>query len=129
MKLNCASLEDWYPGQPATILRRVEVIELRTFDGAPRVDVRILEGPEAGRIVTNLSPGNLEPTEEMRLDASAAEIVKFLRQINYAISFPLDITLHDYHARVAVYGGRYVIVARNTANRFIATLEPTKGKL
>jgi hypothetical protein len=59
MRLNCTSLEDWYPGQPAVTLRKVEIVDRREFDGAPRVDVRILEGPEAGRIVTGLSPGNL----------------------------------------------------------------------
>jgi ribosomal protein S28E/S33 len=61
--LNCTSLEDWHPGQPAVIMRRVEVVDRRTFDGAPRVDVRILEGPETGRVVTGLSPGNLTEQE------------------------------------------------------------------
>lgn len=59
MFLNCTSLEDWYPGQPAVTMRRVRVVDRRAFDGAPRVDVEILEGPETGRIVTGLSPGNL----------------------------------------------------------------------
>ena len=59
--LNTAALEDWYPGQPAEILRRCTVIERYEFDGRPRLRVRIDEGPEAGRIVNSLSPSNIRP--------------------------------------------------------------------
>lgn len=60
--LNCASLEDWDPRRgraPAETWRPVEVVERYEFDGAPRLRVRILAGPEAGRVVSGLSPGNL----------------------------------------------------------------------
>lgn len=57
--LNTVSLEDWYPHQPDTVLRQVTVIERYEWDGAPRLKVRIDEGPEKGRIVSGLSPSNL----------------------------------------------------------------------
>ena len=57
--LNTASLEDWYPKMPAEILRRVEVVERYEYDGRSRLSVRILEGPEVGRVVSGLSPSNL----------------------------------------------------------------------
>lgn len=57
--LNTSSLEDWYPGQPAEILRPVTIVERYEFDGRPRLKVRIDDGPEKGRIVSSLSPSNL----------------------------------------------------------------------
>ena len=60
--LNTISLEDWKPKQPDERWRRVDVVDRYEFDGRPRVSVRILEGPEKGRVVTGLSPGNLRST-------------------------------------------------------------------
>ncbi len=60
--LNTLSLEDWAPNQPDQLWRRVEVVDRYDFDGRPRVSARILEGPEKGRVVTGLSPGQLKPT-------------------------------------------------------------------
>ena len=60
--LNTISLEDWQPKQPTERWCGVEVIERYHFDNAPRLKVRILEGPERGRVVSGLSPGNLRET-------------------------------------------------------------------
>lgn len=60
--LNTISLEDWKPKQPDERWCRVEVVARYDFDGRPRVSARILEGPEKGRVVTGLSPGQLKPT-------------------------------------------------------------------
>ena len=57
--LNTISLEDWTPGQPDERWCAVEVVERYDFDGMPRLKVRVLEGPEVGRVVSGLSPGNL----------------------------------------------------------------------
>ncbi len=63
--LNTISLEDWTPGQPAERWCRVTVVERYSFDGVPRLKVRIEEGPEAGRVVSGLCPGNLRDEEEV----------------------------------------------------------------
>lgn len=63
--LNTISLEDWVPKQPAERWCRVTVIDRYSFDGSPRLKVRIEEGPEAGREVTGLSPGNLRDEGEL----------------------------------------------------------------
>ena len=60
--LNTISLEDWRPRQPAERWCRVEVLERYYFDDRPRLKVRILEGPEKGRVVSGLSPSNLSNT-------------------------------------------------------------------
>jgi hypothetical protein len=57
--LNTISLEDWTPGQAAERWCRVTIVERYSFDGESRLKVRIEEGPEAGRVVSGLSPGNL----------------------------------------------------------------------
>ena len=59
LEMNASSLEDWYPGQPAEAWREIEVVERYYFDNVPRLSVRILEGPERGRVVSGLSPGNV----------------------------------------------------------------------
>ncbi len=58
--MNTVSLEDWYKGQPTEAWRRVEIVEQYEWDGRQRVSVRILEGPEAGRVVSGMSPGQIE---------------------------------------------------------------------
>jgi len=59
MFLNTLSLEPWKPKQPDYIFRRVEVVKRYAWDGKQRVEVKILEGPEKGRVVSSLSPSNL----------------------------------------------------------------------
>lgn len=61
--LDCVSLEEWEPKKTQAI-RTVEVLEHYTTDGSPRITVRILEGPERGRIVTGLCPNNLIKEEK-----------------------------------------------------------------
>ena len=58
--LDCLSLEDYEPHKRQAI-RRVRIVESYNFDGSSRVSVRILEGPETGRVVNSLSPKNLIP--------------------------------------------------------------------
>ena len=65
--LNTISLEDWAPKQPAARWCRVTIVERYSFDGAVRLKVRIEEGPEAGRVVSGLSPGNLRASCEVSL--------------------------------------------------------------
>ena len=73
--LNTLSLEDWAPGQPDEIWRKVEVTETYTWDQVPRIKIRILEGPEKGRVVSGLSPSNLresKPGVEVKKPATKA---------------------------------------------------------
>jgi len=44
---------------PDEILRQVRVAEVYDWDGLTRYAVKILEGPEKGRIVSGLSKSNL----------------------------------------------------------------------
>ena len=62
--LDTSGLEDWAPSHPAERWCRVEILERYEFDGRPRLRVKILEGPEKGRIVSGLSPGNLRSGRE-----------------------------------------------------------------
>lgn len=59
LRLNTVSLEDWTPNQPPERWCAVAIRRRYEFDGQPRVEVEILDGPEAGRVVSGLSPGNL----------------------------------------------------------------------
>lgn len=63
--LNTISLEDWTPGQPAERWCRVTIADRYSFDGAPRLKVRVEEGPETGRVISGLSPGNLRGEAEV----------------------------------------------------------------
>lgn len=49
----------------------------------------------------------------MRLDASTAEIVRFLQKQGYRVHFPLDVQITDEQARIALQGTQHVIVTRN----------------
>ncbi len=48
----------------------------------------------------------------MRLDASTAEIVRFLEKQGYRVNHPVEAEIGDEQARIAVSGNRYVIVTR-----------------
>lgn len=48
----------------------------------------------------------------MRLDASTAEVAQFLRAKGYKLTIPVDAELYEDRARVAVQGGRHVVVTR-----------------
>jgi virulence-associated protein VagC len=58
-----------------------------------------------------------------RLDASTAEVVSFLRNNGYAVHFPVDASLGEEQARVALQGDRHVIVTRNDARTLQAKIE------
>lgn len=57
--LDCRSLEDWTPNAPREAWRKVEIVDNYEIGGQRRLSVRILEGPDQGRVVNELSPGNL----------------------------------------------------------------------
>ena len=58
--LNTISLEDWVPNQPDERLCEVEIESSYIGDnGVERLNVRILEGPEKGRVVQGLTRGTL----------------------------------------------------------------------
>jgi ribosomal protein S28E/S33 len=64
--LNTISLEDWKPKQPNERWCAIEIVDQYLGDNnVPRVNVRILEGPEKGRTVFGLSKGSLRYDEEL----------------------------------------------------------------
>lgn len=58
-ELNTVSLEDWAPGQPDERWCAVEVVERYSWDGRERLRVKVMEGPEVGRVVSGLNQTNL----------------------------------------------------------------------
>jgi hypothetical protein len=59
----------------------------------------------------------------MRLDATTAEVVSFLRDRGFTVNFPIEAELTDEHARVALRGGHYAIVTRADDGRLRAAVE------
>ncbi len=48
-----------------------------------------------------------------RLDATTAEIVKTLQRYGYDVSFPIEIDLQEYQAKVTLTGNRHALVSKN----------------
>lgn len=63
VKVNTAYIEGWYPNRPAEVLRKAEIIGIHEYDKVPMISVKILEGPEQGRILTGLTRSALRKVE------------------------------------------------------------------
>ncbi len=59
----------------------------------------------------------------MRLDATTPELVKLLGRYGYAVHHPVECEISDQRARIAVSGGRHVIVTRNDQGGFCMEYE------
>ena len=71
--LDTHSLEDFKKGAPSSIIRKVKVRDIYDYDGPKRVSVEIVEGPEYGRMVTGLSPSNLQDKARAGAKATSAK--------------------------------------------------------
>jgi len=59
----------------------------------------------------------------MRLDASTAEIVDFLRKHRFSVHYPTQAEVTDEEARIALSGGHTAIVHRDYAGRLRVTVD------
>ena len=50
----------------------------------------------------------------MRLDASTAELVRFLQRRGHQVNHPVEAEIGDKQARITLKGNRYVIVTRTS---------------
>lgn len=59
-----------------------------------------------------------------QLDASTAELVQLLTRYGYSVQHPVDAEIGETQARIAIDGGRYVLVNRNEQGGFVMQYEP-----